>query len=243
MNKNLLAAGLSILLLLFTSSTALAHYCDDGYYVERQSREDCWWRVAADNPTQLDLVLDTGPTDLTLASPGPSDMKLLRVGDNGTLRGYSAPSIAGFGQLTPSTFTWQGTTHTITNLAVNPIHGGPGAWTVFMEVSPALTHNAERLTLQAGDRWFNFADARMDGGYVFWYGAMPDWTDGDIVPVRVRAYPASSPCPGRLRQQSSPADPRHGQQPAPATRAGEQGLCHDLPSCCRRHSAQSPPHQ
>ena len=191
MNKNLLAAGLSILLLLFTSSTALAHYCDDGYYVERQSREDCWWRVAADNPTQLDLVLDTGPTDLTLASPGPSDMKLLRVGDNGTLRGYSAPSIAGFGQLTPSTFTWQGTTHTITNLAVNPIHGGPGAWTVFMEVSPALTHNAERLTLQAGDRWFNFADARMDGGYVFWYGAMPDWTDGDIVPVRVRAYPAS----------------------------------------------------
>lgn len=190
-NKTLLSVCLSILMLTGSPGMALAHYCDEGFYVEQSAREACWWRHWNDRQTELDLLLATDPDNLPLASLEQHGFGLLRVEDRDSLRGYSAPSLAAFGHLASGTFSWQGTTHAITNLIVNLSPGNPYPWTVQMELFPASIPNAERLALQAGNHWFNFADARTDGGRYYWHGVVPDWAIGDIVPVRVRAYPAS----------------------------------------------------
>ena len=169
----------------------LAHYCDDGYFVEQQAREDCWWRHWTNQQTDLDLLLATNPDDLLLDSNGPLDIRLLRIEDEDSLRGYSAPSHAAFGQLTPGTFSWQETQYTIIKLAINLNHRGPDDWTVLMEFSPTRLQNAERLALQAGDQWLSFSDARNDSGRLYWHGVMPGWTNGETVPVRIRAFPES----------------------------------------------------
>lgn len=189
--KTLLSACLSILFLLFSSSVALAHYCDDGYYVEKPAREECWWRYWTNNQTEVDLLLATAPSVLPFDSNGQSDFGLLHIEDSGNLRGYSAASDAAFGLLSPSIFFWQGATHVITKLAVNLQHSGPNDWTLLMEFFPAQIQNADHLALQVGDRWFNFSDARIEAGLVYWHNVRPDWINGEAVSFKVRAFPDS----------------------------------------------------
>ncbi len=216
--KNLLpSVCLSILFLMFLSSVSLAHYCDDGY-AEQRAREDCWYRYWTNRPTDADLLLAADADERSLDGNNQPDVMRLHVEDSGSLRGYSAPPHTVFGQLVPSTFSWQGTTHIVTNLAVNLSHGGPGEWTVHMEFFPAPLENPERLALQMGNRWFNFSDAQIDDGDVYWHGVMPDLTNGETIPVRVRAFPESFVPRSMDGRGNNRANPDLGRANAPLLR-------------------------
>ena len=188
MKKPILFVALVLFLfLIFLPSATLAHYCDENY-VEQKAREDCWWRYWTNNQTNEDLVLSPEVEDLVLDGSDPPDFNILQVGDSGSVRGYSAPPHTAFGHLTPSTFTWQGTVHRITDLAINLSHQSSDDWTLVMRVLPTPLQNTERLTLQVGDYWFNFSDASPDGGSLYWYGVRPNWAAGEDVEVRIHVF-------------------------------------------------------
>ena len=189
-NLILFSAFVLVLFLVFLSSVALAHYCDD-HYVEQQAREDCWSRYWTNNQTEADLLLSRKAGDPLVEGNDRSDINILKVGDSGSLRGYSAPPHTAFGHLNPSTFTWQDTVHIITDLAVNLSHQDPDDWALVLKVLPTRLQNAERLTLQVGNHWFNFSDANRDGEGLYWHGVRPNWAAGDDVDVGIHVFPDS----------------------------------------------------
>ncbi len=187
-NLILFSTFVLVLFLVFLSSVTLAHYCDD-YYVEQQAREDCWWRYWTNNPTDADRSLSQKAGDPRVEGSDRPDINILQVGNSGSLRGYSAPPHTAFGHLNPSTFTWQGTVHIITDLAINLSHQSRDDWALMLKVLPAQLQNTERLTLRVGDHWFNFSDANRDGGGLYWQGVRPNWTAGDDVEVGIHVFP------------------------------------------------------
>ncbi len=207
-----------VLFLLFMSRVALAHYCDDGNYVGQQAREDCWWRYWTNSQTDADLLLASQEEELELVGNDRPDFNILQVGEGGSLRGYSAPPHTAFGQLHPNTFTWQGTVHRITDLAINLSHKRQTDWTVVLRVLPTPLPNTERLTLQVGDHWFNFADAYRDGGSLYWYGVRPNWTEGERVDFRLHVFPDAFVPRSIDGRGNNPAHPDRGTAHSPFIR-------------------------
>ena len=244
LRNTLLPVLLSLLILTGTSRVARAHYCDDGHYVGPQAREDCWWRYWTNNPTDADRLLSRQADDPPVAGNDRPDINILRVGDSGSVRGYSAPPHTAFGQLNPSTFTWQGTVHIITDLAINLSHQGRDDWALVLRMLPTQLPNAERLTLRVGDRWFNFSDANRDAGGLYWQGVRPNWVAGEEVEFGIHVFPDFF-APRAIDGSDKPSRPFGAKQGQLPPRPDQPGGARPqrLRPCPGRRPSQSPHRQ
>ncbi|MDE0603744.1 MAG: hypothetical protein OXI18_05005 [bacterium] len=107
----------------------------------------------------------------------------LTVGNNRGLVGYTTFSERTVGAVSSTTFTWRGSTYTVTNLVSNQVRGSRDTWDVLLDVSPPLLEDPGCLTLRLGDHWLNLADGLGNGRQFFWYGLELDWRFRDEVRV------------------------------------------------------------
>ena len=122
---------------------------------------------------------------LAFALPGGDEVWSadLTAGNNRGLVGYTTFSERTVGAISSTTFSWRGTTYTITNLASNEARGGADGWDVLLDVWPPLLADPGCLTLRLGDHWLNLADGLGNGRQFFWYGVDLDWRFRDEVRV------------------------------------------------------------
>ncbi|MCY3922743.1 MAG: peroxidase [Chloroflexi bacterium] len=118
----------------------------------------------------------------------------MTIGANGRMLGFGEFRRQEAGRLSQSTFSWRGTTYTVSNLWYNRTPRGAEPWSVVIDISPPLSLEAEEygcLALRLGDLWFNLADGRGNGRQFFWYGIDLSWRNGDSIEVGLRQFPDS----------------------------------------------------
>ena len=118
----------------------------------------------------------------------------MTVGANGRMLGFGEFGGRDAGELSLSTFSWRGTTYTVTNLWYNRTPRLADAWSVVIDISPPLSLDADEfgcLALRLGDLWFNLADGQGNGRQFFWYGIDMPWRNGDSVEIGLRQFPDS----------------------------------------------------
>ena len=116
----------------------------------------------------------------------------MTVGANGRMLGFTELGGRTSGELSNPTFTWRGTTYTVTNLLYSRAPRSADAWSLVIDVSPGLPLEPNEygcLALRLGDQWLNLADARGNGRQFFWYEIDLSWGLGDSVEVGLREFP------------------------------------------------------
>ena len=113
----------------------------------------------------------------------------MTVGSNGDLLGYSTSRERTAGILSDDSFLWRGETYVVANLAYNRSRGNAETWDVLIDIAPAFPGGVECLTLQLGETWLNFSDARGNHRQFFWTDVGLNWSIGTNIAVGVREFP------------------------------------------------------
>ena len=130
---------------------------------------------------QVDAPEPSGPSGGTTVWTGT-----VTVGDCGGYLGYVGSGSklgCSVGGLSDTSFTHQGTTYTVEEVTVNPYSA-----TLFFQVSESLPNGGNGLTLEVGNRSFDFEDANHTeyGRQYDWRPFSPGWKVGDTVVVSLK---------------------------------------------------------
>ena len=138
---------------------------------------------------------ETGPDTSSLALRGREVWSAtMSVGSGGRMLGAGELGGREIGGLSGAEFDWRGTRYTVTNLFYNRTTSTADAWSIAIDISPALPLKADEfgcLALLLGDRWFNLADGVGNGRQFFWYDIDLSWRSGETIEVGLREFPAS----------------------------------------------------
>ena len=138
---------------------------------------------------------ESDPTSATESSSGHQVWSAtMTVGNSGGLLGYSRFGEHADGDLTNDSFSWRGTSHTVSNLTYNRRQENAESGNVIVDLSPALSDGVECLVLQLGETWLNLADARGNHRQFVWNDVDLNWLAGDDIAVGLREFsPAFEP--------------------------------------------------